>query len=759
MKHLTILSTLLCIVQFSFGQIFSISSEPIFRDEGGRVLPLALTGGLNQPQFSNLDVDKDGKLDLVVYDRDGDRVLTFIATHSNGMMSYVYDPTYEVLFPQAKGYILLRDYNNDGINDVFYYDGDSLRLWENLNSSIPSFLDKGGLFGTDQVQPVVFNPYRGLRQPNGCLPAIVDLDFDNDLDFVTNLDATGSSLLLFENQSNEKNTSLTEWNYDIVDKCYGGIDERAGLLTTNNTCLYREVYKKKHSATKTLCYVDNDGDGDLDLFYGNSEALTNPVYFFENGKSDLNFHKDTFIRLDTAYFTADVELQIPPAPGMFKVDVNLDGVRDMIMSGNEQIKASFPIRQKDHVLLFINENAEDNPDYQLQSNSFLIGDMVDLGGNVAPVFGDMDGDGDQDLLVGTSGDHYYTGDTMDVLVYYENIGTKSKPDFKLISSDYLGLKALGLRSLAPALADVDNDGDLDLYLGNADGTIAEYTNIGSKTAPTFELTNELVGGIDVGFFAAPDFSDMNDDGLLDLVVGSVKGTISLYLNTGTMAAASFVLENDSFGGIIVNERYATILVDENFQDIDTMLLDAEGNSAPRVLTFNNGDKYIAVGGLEGKVRLWKVNDDLSMDFEEEENYMLKPFGTEMYTKDWGYRVYPGVADLNDDKMPDMLIGTSRGGFQYVEGNVRDLTNTSSSLAKEKFRILPNPANGQIMITTETNRSFTYNIMDVRGRIVQQGSSMTGQSIQLVDEISAGVYFVSLTAGTQRYQTQKMMISK
>ena len=98
--------------------------------------------------------------------------------------------------------------------------------------------------------------------------------------------------------------------------------------------------------------IDNDGDGDNDLFFGSSERSTNPVYFLENGKSDLNYYKDTFISIDTSFFSVADEGKIPVAPAMFYIDVNFDGIKDLILANNDQDKFSYSVREKDNVLLF-----------------------------------------------------------------------------------------------------------------------------------------------------------------------------------------------------------------------------------------------------------------------------------------------------------------------------------------------------------------------------------------------------------------------
>ena len=78
MKKVLILSTILFFAFQSSAQLFTIDYSPIFRQADSSVLKLALAGGLNQPQFSNIDLNGDGKLDLFVFDRTGYRASTYI---------------------------------------------------------------------------------------------------------------------------------------------------------------------------------------------------------------------------------------------------------------------------------------------------------------------------------------------------------------------------------------------------------------------------------------------------------------------------------------------------------------------------------------------------------------------------------------------------------------------------------------------------------------------------------------------------------
>jgi len=184
-----------------------------------------------------------------------------------------------------------------------------------------------------------------------------------------------------------------------------------------------------------------------------------------------------------------------------------------------------------------------------------IGDATNL------TFGDLDGDGDLDMLTGRY-DASYNGT---YFAYYENTGTPTAPAFDPVVSNPFGLILEdGTDSTAPQLADLDNDGDLDLLVGtyfdNTELTATVYLpNIGTAEAPAFGPSQANPFGLQLpleSYLFLPALADFDNDGDLDIVSGGsyqYEGDMYLpsldyYENTGTAQAPSFAPpQRNAFG--------------------------------------------------------------------------------------------------------------------------------------------------------------------------------------------------------------------
>ena len=137
------------------------------------------------------------------------------------------------------------------------------------------------------------------------------------------------------------------------------------------------------------------------------------------------------------------------------------------------------------------------------------------GRNTTPALGDLDADGDLDLIVGESSG---------TLNYYRNDGGPGSPDFVLVSDEFQDID-IGRRSV-PTILDLDGDGDLDLAVGTEASGLLFYLNEGSAGEPVFVETVPFAPAVPT--FTAPVFVDIDEDGDRDLVAGGVGGGITVY---------------------------------------------------------------------------------------------------------------------------------------------------------------------------------------------------------------------------------------
>ena len=165
---------------------------------------------------------------------------------------------------------------------------------------------------------------------------------------------------------------------------------------------------------------------------------------------------------------------------------------------------------------------------------------LDVGLYSAPALADLDGDGDLDLIGGGNSGGFF---------YYENTGSAVLPAYvqRTGPANPLAGKDVGLRS-TPAFGDLDHDGDLDLVAGEYLGNLNYYENTGSATVPVFVARTGAanpLNGEDVGYSSTPALADLDADGDLDVVVGESYGSFLYYQNTGSATAPAFALRTGS----------------------------------------------------------------------------------------------------------------------------------------------------------------------------------------------------------------------
>lgn len=743
---LTFLAFSLITLHFAFGQNtkYRVTNVPV--EKGSKVLRHPWTGGLNAPQFSYCDLNNDGVKDLFVFDRVGNKVLTYLNVGTNNDTTFVYAPQYESLFPSdLEHWALLRDYNNDGVPDIF-----TRAVYYNGNPYVGTRVFKGkianGHLAFDLVQPVLYyndgsfnvNIWTNVDD----IPVYTDVNYDGDIDILT-FGIFGSSVEYFENQTVEHAGNpaydIDSFKYIQSTACWGNFAENGltnsialNLSCKGNGLATDEGEGGRHSGS-TIYNFDADNDHDVDLLLGDI-SFNNLVFVKNCGDSSYA----NICQWDSLFPSCNTPAIMPIFPAAYGINADNDTDEDLLVTPNARQGAT----DVNNVMLYRN-TGNISCQYTYVSDSFLTHHSLDFGTDSKPVFFDFTGDGLLDIVVGNFG--YFRPFTTykSALAVYENTGTSTSPRFELVTDDYKNFSQAGLIGMHPAFGDLDGDGLKDMLLGDLTGYMTFFKNTGTTAANFPSITTTQYFNIDAGETAAPFIYDVNGDQLNDLVVGKRNGKISYYWNFGTANSPQFHKDsvNASFGNINVNlpgylDGYTNPII---VKDSANNLLLYTGSN--RGLIF----KYLVEGP---KLR--------SGSFQLLDSNILKqPVGSESTIS---------IADINSDGHLEYLVGNSRGGLllfsdTLLDSSTQPVAVQPTSTDDVSLHLYPNPAKELItcIVSGIQLKQPQVLLFDLLGQQVNSDINIQENSIRInTSAYSKGIYFVKITSQGYSY-TGKFMV--
>lgn len=253
--------------------------------------------------------------------------------------------------------------------------------------------------------------------------------------------------------------------------------------------------------------ADLDGDGDKDLLIGSYEGT---VYAFENNGTATS---PSWRRRGDWEFPSNLRFSAPSL-----ADLDGDGDNDLLLG------------TYDGTYGYENIGSITNPSFSRKTEWDVSAAVWEA---QVPSLADLDGDGDYDLLIGTR---------LEGVFGFENDGSILNPSWKRKSEwdnfflDYY---------LVPSLADLDGDGDNDLLVGSRYGYIYGFENNGSTYSLAWNR-KEAWDGPNVGEYTAPVLHNLDEDDDLDMIIGEYKKVFYGFMDiSGVPTDPSLTLGNDT----------------------------------------------------------------------------------------------------------------------------------------------------------------------------------------------------------------------
>jgi PGF-pre-PGF domain-containing protein len=362
--------------------------------------------------------------------------------------------------------------------------------------------------------------------------------------------------------------------------------------------------------------------------------------------------------------------------------VDLDGDGDYDLFIGEQFGVSFA---------YENTGSASSPIWTAKPDW----NLPDVGMGSKPSFADLDNDGDYDLLIGEGPNA--------TAFAFENTGNASSPNWTRKSS--WEPPSLEWNGCKPALADLDNDGDYDLQLYAASiGNPSAYKNTGSTSSPIWTARPSW-NPPDMGQGATPALADLDDDDDYDLLVGNKTSATSAYENTGSASSPIWTARPSWNPPDVAGQAAKPALADlDDDGDCDLLIGTMDGVSLGYENTAEISDTDTKPPVISNVFSTGITNNSATITWDTDESSdSLVKYGTtsEVYTSE-----EYNTAEVTSHNIS--LTGLDAGTNHYYLVSSTDSSGNAAESAEYSFTTQATPDTTPPIISNVTSTGITNN---------------------------------------------------
>ncbi|HHP7242941.1 MAG TPA: FG-GAP-like repeat-containing protein [Cyclobacteriaceae bacterium] len=676
-------------------------------------LPVQIDSVHNRPDSDNggayvspafVDNDGDGDLDLFIGNSDGnpdeetsvgyDRIRYFEREGDNFTEKFGAENPLSGFVDGQLTKLRFEDLDGDGDMDaIIGKDNGELQFWASNGD------------GSYAQQSNEANPFNGISVGERAAPAFADLDGDGDLDgYIGNKE--GFIVFL------QNNGSATEPSFSVVEgeaNPFNGLDFNSDAAPT---------------------FEDIDGDGDLDAFVG---SLNGPIDYVENDGGMFTVRNTNNLGL----------LDVGDGTHSAIADVDEDGDMDVLLSNNTTVR----FFDNDEGA-FTELSGGDNPFEEVVAKF----DMDATISGPRPEFVDWNGDGFIDLFLGTEEDPDQAIEAK--MQYFENDGSGGFVDMTDTDSDpFADYDPVGRDN--PAFVDLDNDGDLDVFIGNKDGKIQYFENDGSGNLTEVTGAGNPFNEISFGENAAPEFYDWDRDGDQDAFIGKLDGELRYFENNGSGGFEEQFGDDNPLDGLKFVASAVPDFGDLNGDGVQDLLItdragktwffSNDGTASPPTIDTEIGDQF----AVEGEAFTFEVpestfsdpdNDIVVLRAEQTDGSPLPAWLT--FNRSTG--TFSGTPSAANAGILDLKVTAVDVDGNRVDAELRLFVQLITSLSDDvaqSLSIYPNPVTDQLHLITDWRSIKSIELYTLAGNRIKYLRTFD-QEINLdVSDVAQGSYIL------------------